>query len=551
MRGALRGLALSGALALLGDHLLTAVVFLPLVSLLPLLLLELVLPRISPAVWRGYALVASLGGFALSLVAWARFDPGQGAMQLVEHSPWIGEYGITYYLGIDGISLLLVVLTTFLLPVILLAAWNDIQHRVKQFIFFMMMLQTGMLGAFVALNLFLFYVFWEAMLIPMYLVIGVWGGPRRIYATVKFFIYTMVGSLLMLVGILVLAYLHYEQTGLLSFDYISFQGGPAVLGTLIPTEGAWWQTQFWLFAAFALAFAIKVPMFPFHTWLPDAHVEAPTAGSAVLAGVLLKLGTYGFVRYAIPLFPAATLELAPVMVALSLIGIIYGALVAMVQPDVKKLVAYSSVSHLGFVMLGLYALNLQGLEGAVLQMVNHGVSTGALFILVGMIYERRHTREIAAFGGVAKVMPVFASFFLIATMSSIGLPLLNGFVGEFLILLGAFGRDPLWGSLGALGVILSSVYMLRTVRRMFFGPLVHEVNRRLEDLSLREVVVATALTVPMIWIGVYPLTFLRPLGQSVEQLMRTVEARGADLERYRARADASVHARAGSRRETP
>jgi NADH-quinone oxidoreductase subunit M len=394
-----------------------------------------------------------------------------------------------------------------------------------------------MLGAFLALDLFLFYVFWEAMLVPMYFVIGIWGGPRRIYATVKFLIYTMTGSLLMLVGILVLVYLHYEQTGVVTFEYVPFGSGPSVLATLIPVSGTWWKTQLWLFAAFALAFAIKVPMFPFHTWLPDAHVEAPTAGSAVLAGVLLKLGTYGFVRYAIPLFPSATVELAPVLVTLSLVGIVYGALVAMVQPDVKKLVAYSSVSHLGFVMLGLFALNLPGLEGAMLQMVNHGISTGALFLLVGMIYERRHTREIAQFGGVAKVMPVFATFFLITTMSSIGLPLLNGFVGEFLVLLGAFAREPLWGSVGALGVILSSVYMLRTVRRIFFGPLVHESNRRLEDLSLREVAVATALVIPMIWIGVYPMTFLRPMAPSLERLMQGVEARGVSLERYRAEAE--------------
>jgi NADH-quinone oxidoreductase subunit M len=521
-------------LSLLTDHLLSLVVFLPLGSLLPLLALEGVGARLSPQLWRGYAFASSLLGFLLSLLVWARFDAAQGGMQLIEHAPWIGEYGIHYYLGVDGISLLLVVLTAFLLPVILLAAWSDIQQRVKQFVFFMMALQTGMLGAFLAINLFLFYVFWEAMLIPMYFVIGIWGGPRRIYATVKFFIYTMVGSLLMLVGILVLVYLHYEQTGALTFDYVPFGGGPSLLATLIPTAGTWWKTQFWLFAAFALAFAIKVPMFPFHTWLPDAHVEAPTAGSAVLAGVLLKLGTYGFVRYAIPLFPAATVELAPVLVALSLVGIVYGALVAMVQQDVKKLVAYSSVSHLGFVMLGMLALNLQGLEGSMLQMVNHGVSTGALFILVGMLYERRHTREITAFGGLAQTMPVFAAFFLLTTMSSIGLPLLNGFVGEFLVLLGAFGREPLWGSVAALGVILSSVYMLRTVRRVFFGPLVHEVNRRLADLSAREVVVATALAIPMIWIGVYPMTFLRPMGPSLERLMQVVEARGVSLERYRA-----------------
>jgi NADH-quinone oxidoreductase subunit M len=392
-----------------------------------------------------------------------------------------------------------------------------------------------MLGAFLSLNLFLFYVFWEVMLIPMYFVIGMWGGPRRIYATVKFFIFTMVGSLLMLVGILVLVYLHYHQFpgDPINFDYIGFGGALGIIDTPIAAAGEpWWQTQLWLFLLFGLSFAIKVPIFPFHTWLPDAHTEAPTAGSVVLAGVLLKLGTYGFVRYSLPLFPVATIQLSPWILTLGIIGIIYGALVAMVQPDIKKLVAYSSVSHLGFVMLGLLALNLQGLEGAMLQMVNHGVSTGALFLLVGMIYERRHVREITAFGGLARVMPVFATFFLITTLSSIGLPMLNGFVGEFLILIGIFAVSPLVALLATTGVILSAVYMLWMVRRVFFGPVVHDVNRKLLDLGLREKLVAVAMVVPMVWIGVYPSSFLRPMDRSVSTLLRKMEARGADIAAY-------------------
>jgi NADH-quinone oxidoreductase subunit M len=515
-------------------NLLTWVVFTPLAAAIGLLLADGVVrafggTQLSDSVWKVGGLAASLLGFGLTLQVWASFDPTAGGMQMVEHAPWIADYGIHYYVGVDGISLFLVVLTGFLLPVILLASWNDITTRVKHFIFFMLALQCGMLGAFLALNMFLFYVFWEVMLIPMYFIIGMWGGPRRIYATVKFFIYTMVGSLLMLVGILVVVYLHAQQFQQITFDYLSVAGAPAIIDTVIPVSGSpFWATQTALFGVFALAFAIKVPLFPFHTWLPDAHVEAPTAGSAVLAGVLLKLGTYGFLRYALPLFPvAATETYANAILALSVIGIIYGALVAMVQSDIKRLVAYSSVSHLGFVMLGMFALNLQGLEGSILQMVNHGISTGALFILVGMIYERRHTREISDFGGIAHVMPVFAGFFLIATMSSIGLPALNGFVGEFLILLGAFGSYPVWAVVATSGVILSAVYMLRTVRRVFFGPLVHDANRRLLDLSLRERVVAVALVIPMIWIGVYPGAFLRPMDRSVEDLLRTMEARGA------------------------
>lgn len=525
--------------SLVNEHLLSVLIFLPLVSLLPLLVAEMFVERISETTWRVYGLVVSLLGFVVSLEVWRRFDPAVGGMQFVEHESWIGRYGVHYYVGIDGISLFLVVLTAFLLPLILLASWKEIGQRVKHYVFFMLALQTGMLGAFLSLNLFLFYVFWEVMLIPMYFLIGMWGGPRRLYATVKFFIYTMVGSLPMLVGILVVAYIHYqspESTGF-TFDYIGHATMSGILDTDIPTSGApWWQTQFWLFLFFGLAFAIKVPIFPFHTWLPDAHVEAPTAGSVVLAGVLLKLGTYGFIRYSLPLFPQATLELTPLVFTLGIIGIIYGALVAMVQSDVKRLVAYSSVSHLGFVMLGLFALNRQGLEGAVLQMVNHGISTGALFLFVGMLYERRHVREISAFGGLARVMPVFTAFFLITTMSSIGLPMLNGFVGEFLILLGTFQVSPLAALLATTGVVLSAVYMLWMVRRVFFGPIVHDANRKLLDLGLREKIVACAVVIPMFWIGIYPASFLRPMDASVNELIEVMERKGADLASHQRRA---------------
>jgi len=515
--------------ALLSEHLLSTITFLPLATVLLLAICDGAF-RLPEAVWKYAALASSLVGLVLAVVLWQRFDPASSGMQLVEHVSWIPAYGIHYSLGIDGIALLLVALTSFLLPVILLASWTDIHERVRAYLFFMLALQTGMLGAFLALNLFLFYVFWELMLIPMYLVIGIWGGPRRIYATLKFFIYTMVGSLLMLVGIIVLAWLHQTQFGQPSFEYYGSAGGTGILDLSIPASGGvWWQRQGFLFGVFALAFAIKVPMFPFHTWLPDAHVEAPTPGSAVLAGVLLKLGTFGFVRYALPLFPQAALDFAPWIVGLAVIGIVYGALVAWVQSDLKKLVAYSSVSHMGFIVLGLFALNPQGVSGAVLQMVNHGVSTGALFILVGMIYERRHVRDLAAFGGVAQAMPVFAAFFVIATLSSVGLPGLNGFVGEFLILLGAFSSLPSATVIATSGVILSAVYMLWAVRKVFFGPLANDANKALVDLGLREKLVATALVIPMIWIGVHPSTFTNPMDRAVTELLETMSRRGADL----------------------
>jgi NADH-quinone oxidoreductase subunit M len=390
----------------------------------------------------------------------------------------------------------------------------------------MLFLETGMLGAFVSLNLFQFYVFWEVMLVPMYFIIGIWGGPRRIYAAIKFFLFTMAGSLLMLLAMLVTYYLSFEQTGVLNFDYVTAPGAAVggLINTIVPVDGTWWQTQTWLFFAFAIAFAIKVPMVPFHTWLPDAHVEAPTAGSVVLAGVLLKMGTYGFLRFALPLFPSAAVDFTPCIMALALVGIVYGSLVAMVQSDIKRLVAYSSVAHLGFVMLGIFSLNVHGLNGGVLQMVNHGLSTGALFILVGMIYERRHTREISDFGGIARPMPVYAAMFGIVTMSSIGLPMLNGFVGEFLILLGVFLVNPIAAIIATSGVILAAVYMLWMFRRVMFGPVENPENRGLIDLGLREKVVMLALVIPIIWIGVYPNPLLRRIEPSVIELIRQLEA---------------------------
>ncbi|HJO25253.1 MAG: NADH-quinone oxidoreductase subunit M [bacterium] len=514
-------------------HLLSIVTFLPLLTGLALGVVSVVahwfgaegLPK---QAWRGVALASTALTFGVSLQLFSAFDVSNPGYQFVEHAAWLPAWGIDYFVGIDGISLFLVLLTTFLMPIVLLASWNDITESVKSYVFFMLFLETGMLGAFVSLNLFQFYVFWEVMLIPMYFIIGIWGGSRRIYAAVKFFLFTMVGSLLMLVALLVVYVMTWEQTGALGFNLVVPPGadGPALLGTVIPVDDStWWKNQNWLFAAFALAFAIKVPMVPFHTWLPDAHVEAPTAGSVVLAGVLLKMGTYGFLRFALPLFPDAAVAFTPAILALALVGILYGSLVAMVQADVKKLVAYSSVAHLGFVMLGMFSLNTIGLNGSVLQMVNHGLSTGALFLLVGMLYSRRHTRLIDEFGGVAKPMPVFAAFFGIATMSSIGLPALNGFVGEFLILLGTYLAFPLVAVIATSGVVLAAAYMLWMFRRVMFGPLENPENLGLLDLDWREKLVMVVMTIPIVWIGLFPEPFLRRIEPSVVELQRVIAER--------------------------
>ena len=476
--------------------------------------------------WRGLGLGGSLLAFLLSLTLWQGYDPTDPAYQFVEYISWLPEWGVQYYVGIDGISLLLILLTTFLVPLVLVASWHDISRSPRSWIFFVLFLETGMVGTFAALNLFQFYLFWELMLVPMYFIIGVWGGARRVYAAMKFFLFTMFGSLLMLVAMLVLYWMHFQQTGIWTLDLVAAPGsaGPALLDTLVPTEGApWWRTQGWLFAAFALAFGIKVPIPPLHTWLPDAHVEAPTGGSVILAGVLLKMGTYGFVRFALPLFPVAAVAWAPAIFTLAVIAILYGALVAMVQKDVKKLVAYSSVAHMGFVMMGLFAFNVEGVEGSVLQMVNHGLSTGALFLLVGMLYERRHTREIADFGGIARPMPVFAAMFVIVAMSSVGLPGLNGFVGEFLILLGVFQVSPAFAVPATFGVVLAAVYLLWMLQRVLFGPVEKAENRGLIDLDWRERAVMLALLIPIFWIGLHPGTFLKRLHPSVMELLRVME----------------------------
>jgi NADH-quinone oxidoreductase subunit M len=507
------------------SNLISLVTFLPLATGLILLVLR----GLPSSAWRGIAFASTTLTFLLSLQLFANFDPTRTGYQFVEHVPWMPDYGIHYFVGIDGLSLLLVVLTTFLMPLVLLASWKDVTRSVRSFVFFNLFLETGMIGAFVSLNVFQFYFFWEVMLIPMYFIIGIWGGPRRVYAAVKFFLFTMFGSLLMLVAILVVYYLYAQHFGSWNLDLVRVPGSdvPGLLETPIPLLGQaiWWKTQFWLFAAFALAFGIKVPIVPFHTWLPDAHVEAPTAGSVILAGVLLKMGTYGFVRFALPLFPVAAEAFVPVMFAIGLVGILYGALVAMVQSDVKKLVAYSSVAHLGFVMLGIFALNREGLQGSILQMVNHGLSTGALFLLVGMLYERRHTRQIGDFGGIARPMPVYAALFGLVTMSSIGLPALNGFVGEFLILLGTFLADRWAAVLGTFGVVLAAAYMLWMYRRVMFGPCDKPENRALLDLDLREKAVLVAIAIPIVWIGVYPAPFLTRLDASVSDLLHTMELR--------------------------
>ncbi|MCP4570729.1 MAG: NADH-quinone oxidoreductase subunit M [bacterium] len=493
------------------DHILTWVTFLP---LLGSLLIWTVFRRDTIA--RLVALGVALADFVLSLHLWFHYEPGRGDDQFIERVPWLLNGQISYHLGMDGISLVLAVLTTFLGPLVILSTWKAVKDRVPDFLGFVLFLQTAMLGTFFARDMLLFYVFWEAMLIPMYFIIGVWGGQRRIYAAVKFFIFTMVGSVFMLVGIL----------------YLYFQAGSMDLADFLAVELAR-GPQLWLFAAFILAFAIKVPVFPLHTWLPDAHVEAPTAGSVILAGVLLKMGTYGMVRFAMPLFPEGVAAFAPLMSILAVIGIIYGALVAMVQPDVKKLVAYSSVSHLGFVVLGLFSLTPAGVAGGVFQMLAHGLSTGALFLLVGVVYERRHTREIAEFGGLAHEMPAYATVFMIATLASIGLPGLAGFVGEFMILFGTFGSETLPHArlltvLAATGVVLGAIYMLWMYQRVFLGKLSNEKNKGLGDLSLREFVVLVPLVVFMFWLGVRPGLVLDKIEASIERTLAPVMAPAVD-----------------------
>ena len=472
------------------------------------------------------ATVFAVIDFLVSLYLWFNFDPkgsGDHLFQFRWTVDWIPSLGVKYDFGVDGIAVLLIILTTFMGIIAIASSYTAIDHRQKEYYVLMLLLQTGMLGTFCALDFFLFYVFWEVMLVPMYFIIGIWGGQRRLYAAIKFFLYTLAGSVLMLLSILALYF--FNSSGI-PFLNIHGLGNPATfsvlqyhrIGHLIPAT-----LQFWIFAGFFLGFAIKVPMFPFHTWLPDAHVEAPTAGSIILAAILLKMGTYGFVRFALPILPDGTKQWLWPIVILSLIGIIYGALVSLVQKDMKKLVAYSSVSHLGFVMLGMFALNPMGLKGSVLQMINHGISTGALFLLVGIIYERRHTRLISEYGGLAKQMPMYATLFLIAALSSMGLPALNGFIGEFTILLGAANRSIVWAVLGAVGIVLGAAYLLWLYQRVFWGPLDNPANKTVRDLNRRELALLVALVAVMVWIGIYPSTFFDKIEEPVNYIVRQVD----------------------------
>jgi NADH-quinone oxidoreductase subunit M len=498
------------------------ITYIPLIGAIILLFF----PKNNPRAIRGAATFFVVVDFLVSIYLWLNFDPkGSGAhlFQFRYTTDWIPSLGVKYDFGVDGIAILLILMTTFMGIIAVVSSFSAINHREKEYYILLLLLQTGMIGTFCALDFFLFYVFWEIMLVPMYFIIGIWGGPRKLYAAIKFFLYTLSGSVVMLLSILGLYF--FNSTGIpflgikglgntATFSVLQFHN----IGHLIPPD-----LQFWLFFGFFLGFAIKVPMFPFHTWLPDAHVEAPTAGSIILAAVLLKMGTYGFVRFALPILPDGTKQWLPWVVGLSLIGIIYGALVSLVQKDMKKLVAYSSVSHLGFVMLGMFALNPMGMRGSVLQMINHGISTGALFLLVGFIYERRHTRMIAEYGGLAKQMPMYAALFLIAALSSMGLPALNGFIGEFTILLGAANRSLMWASLASIGIVLGAAYLLWLYQRVFWGPLDNPANREVRDVNGREIGLMVSLIVFMVWIGIYPKPFFDMIEQPVNYIVQKVD----------------------------
>ena len=460
----------------------------------------------------------ALIGFFISLPLITEFNDAQfidseSGMRFAFKADWIPAIGAQFSLGIDGISMLLILLTTLMGFISILSSWTAITVRVREYYCYFLLLQVGMLGVFMALDFFLFYVFWEVMLVPMYFIIGVWGGPRRLYAAIKFFLYTLAGSVLLLLGILALYFFHHSVTGVWSFDVLAMQQLDIPL-----------NLQTWIFLAMFLGFAIKVPMFPFHTWLPDAHVEAPTAGSVILAAILLKMGTYGFVRFSLPILPQATMHFLYPLLVLTVIGIIYGALVAMMQKDMKKLVAYSSVSHLGFCMMGVFVATPVALEGGILQMINHGISTGALFLIVGILYERRHTRMIADFGGLSAIMPVYATVFLIMTLASIGMPTLNGFIGEFMILQGVFADSTyrLWAVWAAVGIVLGAAYMLWLYQRVMFGELEHQENRNLPDLNWREIATFVPLIILAFWIGLYPKVFLDYLHEPVNQIVERV-----------------------------
>jgi NADH-quinone oxidoreductase subunit M len=495
------------------NNILNIVCYFPLVGMILIMFLK----RESENAIKWIANITAFVGFIISIPLLTAFDDprfiGPDGFRFIYEVPWIPQIGAIYKFGIDGISMLLVLLTTLLGFIAILSSWTAIKERVKEYYAFMLLLQTGMLGVFMSLDFLVFYVFWEVMLVPMYFLIGVWGGPRKLYAAIKFFLYTLAGSLLMLVGILWIYFYQHSVTGIYSFDIVAFQ-----------KLGFPFDIQYWVFLAFFIGFAIKVPMFPFHTWLPDAHVEAPTAGSVILAGVLLKMGTYGFVRFSLPMFPEATMHFLKPMLILSLIGIIYGGLVAMMQKDMKSLVAYSSVSHLGFVMLGVFAATPVGLQGGILQMINHGISTGALFLIVGVVYERRHTRMIADYGGLSHIMPMYAVVFLIMTLSSIGMPALNGFIGEFLILQGTFGAPGLWpyAALAVIGIVLGAAYMLWLYQRVMFGKNENPLNKALPDLNMRELTTFVPLIILAFWIGLYPTYFTKYLEEPVNRIVEQV-----------------------------
>lgn len=495
----------------LGIPILSIITFLPLLGAIVLFFF----PRESKEGVRATALVFTLVNLVISIALLNFFDQSTHEMQFVEKAAWIPGLGIEYFMGMDGISMLLVLLTTLTSFIAVLCSWSAIEERVKEYMIHILILETGMIGVFTALDMILFFVFWEIGLVPMFFLIGVWGGPRKLYANIKFFLYTLFGSVFMLVGILALYYSHGQMTGEYTFNLLK------LYETAYP-----YSIQWWVFVAFFLGFAIKVPVFPFHTWLPDAHVEAPTAGSVILAAVLLKMGTYGFLRFNLPLMPEASAAFMPFILVLSVIGIIYGAFLAMAQNDIKKLVAYSSVSHLGAVMAGLFALNQQGIDGGMLQMINHGISTGGLFLVIGMIYERRHTRLIKDFGGIAKVMPLYAALVMIIVFSSIGLPGTNGFIGEILILIGLFKAHTWAGVLAATGVILGAAYMLWMSQRVFFGKITNHENEYLEDINLREFITLVPIIALIIWIGVYPKHFTDISKASTAHIVEMMNKRG-------------------------
>jgi NADH-quinone oxidoreductase subunit M len=510
-------------------NLITLITFLPLAGAVVLLLSSAIASRDADQEglnnrYRWIALVVTTVTFFASIGIITEFDRSVAGPQMTQKVPWIGSLGANYYVGVDGVSVWLVILTTFLMPISILASWG-VSKRVREYMLFMLTLETGMIGVFVSWDLLLFYLFFEITLIPMYFLIGVWGGERRVYAAIKFFIYTVVGSLLMLVALIAVYFYNAQATGAYSFDIYEITSNIGAGKTLIPEN-----VKLWLWLAFALAFFIKVPLFPFHTWLPDAHVEAPTAGSIILAGILLKIGTYGLMRFNLPFFPDVSQKAAPYVMALAVVGIIYGALVAMVQPDMKKLVAYSSVSHLGFVVLGIFSFTELAMQGALYQMLAHGVSTGALFLCVGIVYERRHTRMIDDYGGIATPMPQYSTMFLIIALSSLGLPLLNGFIGEFLILLGAFASPvlhaKLFAVLGATGVILSAVYLLWMLQRVIFGEVTKRENAELEDMNAREKWALVPLVALAIVMGVAPMFFLSASEKSVNGVKQSVVGAG-------------------------